>query len=292
MEQFEREGRLVYTKSGMPQYKRYLDEMPGIPLQDLWVDIKPPSSKERLQYPTQKPLTLLERIIQASSNEGDVVLDPFCGCGTAVVAAHKLKRRWLGIDITHLATSLMKGRLEASFPELKGKIEVVGIPRDLGGAQHLAQQDRHEFQYWVCTLLGALPPSGSPKKGADKGVDGIVNFFDLTGQARRIIVSVKSGTVHVKDIRELIQVVDKQKAAIGVLATLEPPTGPMETEAVGAGFFEAGGGVLCPKIQILTVEELLAGKRPKYPTQVGGVANISIKQAQKVTGKGQGALEL
>jgi hypothetical protein len=176
----------------------------------------------------------------------------------------------------------MKGRLESSFSDLAGKIEVVGIPSDLEGARHLAHSDRYEFQYWVCTLIGALPPAGANQKGADRGIDGIINFFDLTGKPQQIIVSVKSGHVQVKDVRELIQVVNKREAALGLFITLESPTGPLTTEAVSAGFFQAGGGVQYPKIQVLTVEQLLHGQKPQYPAQVGGVANVALKQAQEI----------
>ena len=290
------EGRILTRADGVPLLdglKVYLKDKKGKPLGDNWIDISRVgnTSSERLGYPTQKPLALLERIIHASSNEGDLVLDPFCGCGTAVVAAHKLHRRWIGIDITHLATSLMKGRLENSFQELNGKIEVVGIPTDIEGARHLAQLDRFEFHCWACTLIGALPPSGSSKRGADKGIDGIINFLDLNGKPQRIMVSVKSGKVQVRDIRELIQVVGRQKAALGLFITLEQPTGPMITEAVTAGFFHAGGEVQYPAIQILTVEQLLEGTRPLYPAQVGGIANVAIRQAQEIEVKEQTAFE-
>ena len=151
-------GRLVYAKTGTPNYKRYLDEMPGVPLQNDWSDIRPASKSESMGYPTQKPQALLERIIEASSNEGDVVLDPFCGCGTAVAAAEKLKRQWVGIDVTHLAVALMKNRLKTAFDIVPGRdYEVVGEPADVGGARALAEQDRYQFQYWAMSLLEAFP---------------------------------------------------------------------------------------------------------------------------------------
>ena len=161
MEALLQEGRVVQSRPGaVPAYKRYLDEMPGVPLQDIWTDINPISSraKERLGYPTQKPQALLERIIEASSNEGDVVLDPFCGCGTAVAAAEKLKRKWLGIDVTHLAVALMKNRLKTAFDIVPGRdYEVVGEPADAGSARALAEQDRYQFQFWAMSLLEAFP---------------------------------------------------------------------------------------------------------------------------------------
>lgn len=272
-------------------YRHYLKE--GKMCLDYW--LVPPinqASRERLGYPTQKPEALLERVISASSNEGDIVLDPFCGCGTALVAAEKLGRKWIGIDITHLATSLMKGRLEDTFPRLRGKIEVVGIPTTMEGAKHLAKQDPYEFQHWVCTIIGAMPPSGQPRKGADAGQDGIINFLDLEGKAQKAIVSVKSGNVRVNQIRELIQVVDKQEAAIGIFITLKEPTKAMKKEAVAAGFYEVAGGVKYPKIQVLTVAEILGGTMPQYPTQVGGQKSIGIKRAQRAKDRSQKELDI
>ena len=181
MEALLQEGRVVQSRPGaVPAYKRYLDEMPGVPLQDIWTDINPISSrpKERLGYPTQKPQCAPERIIEASSNEGDVVLDPFCGCGTAVAAAEKLKRKWLGIDVTHLAVALMKSRLKTAFDIVPGRdYEVVGEPADVGGARALAEQDRYQFQYWSVSLLEAFPREQG-KRGADRGIDGVVYFID------------------------------------------------------------------------------------------------------------------
>ncbi len=178
MEQFDREGRLYYSKTGMPAYKRYLDEMPGVPLQDVWTDVRPigASAAERLGYPTQKPEELLERIIQSSSNPGDSILDPFCGCGTAIVAAQKQERKWIGIDITHLSIALQKYRLEAMFPGIKFK--VVGEPKDIGAARQLATEDRYQFQWWSLSLIRARPLGGQEgsregKKGSDKGIDGV-----------------------------------------------------------------------------------------------------------------------
>ena len=260
MEKFEQEGRLVYSKRGFPQYKRYLDEMPGMPVQDVWVDIPPALGKERLGYQTQKPMTLLERIVKASSNEGDVVLDPFCGCGTAVVAAQKLNRRWVGIDITHLSITVMRKRLEDSFPALR--YDVVGEPKDMEGAQALARQDRYQFQWWALSLVNALPQSGQRKKGADEGIDGVITFLDDNkGKARRVVVQVKSGRVGVKDIREMKTVMGDDN--LGLFITLRPPTEPMRVQAVTAGLHHSPlWNRDFPRIQIFTIEELLAGRRP------------------------------
>ena len=282
MEQFEQDGRLVYTASGMPRYKRYLDEMPGVPLQDLWNDITPTGGNERLGYPTQKPLALLERILQASSNPGDIVLDPFCGCGTAIAAAQKLERKWIGIDITHLSIALQKYRLEAMFPGIQFK--VVGEPRDIGAARQLASEDRYQFQWWALSLIRARPLGGQEgskegKKGSDRGIDGVIAFIDdTTGKARRVLVQVKSGHVNSSHIRDLVGTMQREQAAIGVYITLEEPTRDMTTEALKAGFYHSPGwNKDYPRIQILTIEALLRNAEVKMPPQFG-----TFKQAQRV----------
>jgi len=270
MAQFEREGRLYYTKTGMPRYKRYLDEMPGVPIQDLWLDIPPALGAQDLGYPTQKPLALLERIIQASSSPGDWVLDPFCGCGTAVAAAQKLGRRWIGIDITHLSISLQKYRLESMFPNLT--VRVVGEPEDLGAARKLAQDDRYQFQWWALSLVRAKPVGGAAgvrqgKKGSDKGVDGVITFMDdRSGKAKRVLVQVKSGHVKSGDVRDLIGALQNEDAALGVFITLEAPTKEMEAAAHAAGFYDSPGwGKKYPRLQLLTIEDLLKGKTVNMP---------------------------
>lgn len=270
MAQFEREGRLYYTKTGMPRYKRYLDEMPGVPIQDLWLDIPPALGAQDLGYPTQKPLALLERIIQASSSPGDWVLDPFCGCGTAVAAAQKLGRRWIGIDITHLSISLQKYRLESMFPNLT--VRVVGEPEDLGAARKLAQDDRYQFQWWALSLVRAKPVGGAAgvrqgKKGSDKGVDGVITFMDdRSGKAKRVLVQVKSGHVKSGDVRDLIGALQNEDAALGVFISLEAPTREMEAAAHAAGFYDSPGwGKKYPRLQLLTIEELLKGKTVNMP---------------------------
>lgn len=270
MAQFEREGRLYYTKTGMPRYKRYLDEMPGVPIQDLWLDIPPALGAQDLGYPTQKPLALLERIIQASSSPGDWVLDPFCGCGTAVAAAQKLGRRWIGIDITHLSISLQKYRLESMFPNLT--VRVVGEPEDLGAARKLAQDDRYQFQWWALSLVRAKPVGGAAgvrqgKKGSDKGVDGVITFMDdRSGKAKRVLVQVKSGHVKSGDVRDLIGALQNEDAALGVFISLEAPTREMEAAAHAAGFYDSPGwGKKYPRLQLLTIEDLLKGKTVNMP---------------------------
>jgi len=283
MQELYEQGRIVQAKPGaVPSYKRYLDEMSGVPLQDIWDDIQPVASqaKERLGYQTQKPLTLLERIINYSTSKGDVVLDPFCGCGTALVAAQKLNRRWIGIDITHLAITLMRNRLRDSF--LGIQFEVIGEPVDLASAKALARQDRYQFQWWALGLIKARP-LGEKKKGADKGIDGVIQFIDdPSDKPKRAVVQVKSGHVGVNAIRELKAVAAQD--ALGIFITLEPPTGPMQTEAVGAGFYHSPGwNKDYPKIQILTVEELLHGKTVDMPPQIQ--TSITFAKAPKISKK-------
>ena len=257
--------RVIQTSPGaVPAYKRYLDEMPGIPLQDVWTDIGPIGSraKERLGYPTQKPQALLERIIQSSSNEGDVVLDPFCGCGTAVAAAENLKRRWIGIDITHLAVALMKNRLRTAFDLHPGiDYQVVGEPADVGSARALAEQDRYQFQYWAMSLLEALPRKQDERRGADRGIDGLLHFIDGPRRAtKKAIVQVKSGRVSSPLIRDLNGTVEREKADLGLFITLEEPTRDMRAEAANAGFYHSEIWQRdYPRTQIHTIGELLEG---------------------------------
>jgi site-specific DNA-methyltransferase (adenine-specific) len=265
MEKYDRENRLHFpdTPHGQLRLKMYLNESPGIRLQNLWDDIPAINSQaqERLGYPTQKPVALLERIIQTSSNPGDIVLDPFCGCGTAIHAAHRLGRQWLGIDITHLAISLIERRLKTAFPGIK--FDVLGTPKDFDGAQDLAARDRYQFQWWAVSLVNAQPYGGK-KKGADTGIDGKV-FFKPDGKRTEVaIVSVKSGNVSVNMIRELKSVIEREKAPMGLFLTLACPTDPMKIEATATGFYETLWG-RHPRIQILTIAELLDGKRPDMP---------------------------
>ena len=253
----------------MPRYKRYSDDTPGRPLTDVWTDIPPINSqaRERLGYPTRKPEALLERIISASSNEGDVVLDSFCGCGTAVAAAERLNRRWVGIDVTHLAITLIRHRMHDSFGEDLRPYEVVGEPKDLSSAESLALHDRYQFEWWALGLVDARP-ARDRKKGADAGIDGFINFFDdNSGKLKRIVVQVKSGNVQRNQIATLKSDMEREKADLALFVTLKPPTRPMQQEALQAGFYapEAFPDDNFQKVQILTIEELLAGSRPDYP---------------------------
>ena len=270
MQELIDEGRVVQeTPGAVPRYKRYLDEMAGVSLQDWWGDIKPIGSRarERLGYPTQKPESLLERIINASSNEGDIVLDPFCGCGTATAAAERLKRRWIGIDITHLAITLIRHRLNDAFGGKLRQYQVIGVPEDLAGAAALAQENRYQFEWWALGLVDARP-AGDKRKGADSGVDGYINFFDdNSGKAKRIVVQVKSGHVERSQIATLNSDREREKAEIGLFITLEHPTNPMAQEALSAGFYEPEhfSNHRFPRVQILTIEGLLEGVEAQYP---------------------------
>ena len=275
-------GRIVFTRTGMPRYKRYLDDTPGKPLADVWTDIFPVNSQahERLGYPTQKPEALLERIINASSNEGDLVLDPFCGCGATIAVAERLKRRWIGVDVTHLAITLMKNRLEDTYGTDLAPYEVIGEPKDLASASALAAQDRFQFEWWALGLVDARPAQDK-RKGADRGVDGYIYFFDdRSGKAKTVVVQVKSGHVQASHVRDLVGVLDREKAAFGVLVTLEEPTGPMRKEAASAGFYaspqDANRSV--PRVQLLTIRELVDGRQVQYPWLV---PTATFKRAQR-----------
>ncbi|MFH1739499.1 MAG: DNA methyltransferase [bacterium] len=313
MAELIRQGRVVQTKQGaVPAYKRYLDEMPGVPLQDWWGDIGPIGAQaaERLGYPTQKPVALLDRIIRSSCPEGGVVLDPFCGCGTTIAAAQALGRAWIGIDITHLAITLIKQRLKDSFgieqvvrasPSGKGEsakvgeapaeygavikppFHVVGEPTSEPDAAALAASDPYQFQWWALGLVGARPVE--QKKGADKGIDGRIVFQgDKPGSFESVILSVKAGKTGAAHVRDLKGVLEREKAAIGVLISMQEATSPMKTEAVTAGFYESAlWGRKYPKIQLFTVAELLAGKKVEMPPirQV----QATFKKAPKATEK-------
>jgi site-specific DNA-methyltransferase (adenine-specific) len=291
MKQLLEEGRIVQTKNGnVPRYKRYLDEMPGVELQDIWDDIRPLQSSqvEKLGYPTQKPKALLERIIKASSNEGDVVLDGFCGCGTTIDAAEGLHRRWIGIDISPIAISLIKRRLHHTYKKSLSEFEVRGTPTDEQSAQRLWKENAFAFQDWWITEFEAFS-STFGTKGADKGVDGIALYaMDNKDTTARVAFQVKGGEkAQSKDIDALLGAIEKHKCDMGVFLTTAEPTKPMLDTVAGAGFVKLPGFEF-PKLQILTLKEFFAGKRPKLPS-----VNITFKAAQHSGKKGnQGALEL
>jgi DNA modification methylase len=289
------------SAAGFPRFKRYLSS--GAPVQDVVTDIPPINSQaqERLGYPTQKPVALLERIIRASTNPGDVVLDPFCGCGTTIHAAQKLDRQWIGIDITYLAINLIKRRLKDAFGE-EIEFEEKGAPTDFESAKRLAELDKFQFQHWALSLIGARPLKEGEGKGADRGVDGLLYFYeterkDIPGRVKeeplpksepahreKIIVQVKGGGVNRGDVATLLGDVENQKAAAGVLITLEKPSKQMRTEAADSGRFTSKlwHDKDYPKIQILTVEGLLDGKeRVDAPPQLNPFAMAAREAARE-----------
>ena len=272
---FARSGKLIHRTTGMPRLMQFADEMPMY-FQDLWDDIVPESGALDLGYPTQKPEALLERIIKSSSNEGDTVLDPFCGCGTTISVAQRLKRQWIGIDITHLAIGLIKSRLRDAFSDaISATYKVIGEPVSLPDAAQLAQEDPYQFQWWALGLVGAR--RAEQKKGADQGIDGRLYFHDdESGKTKQIILSVKSGHVSVRDVRDLRGVIDREKAEIGVLLTLEDASRPMLTEAASADFYKSPWGSH-PRLQILTIAELLKEKKIDYPPTL----NVTHKRAPR-----------
>ena len=241
--------------------------------EDWWVmNILNANDPERLGYPTQKPQALLERIIKASSHESDTVLDPFCGCGTSLAVAQKLKRKWIGIDITHIAINLIKSRMRDMFDLVsKRDYKVIGEPEDLSGAIELASQNRYQFQWWALSLIDARP-YGDKKKGKDTGIDGFIYFHEEKDKFGKGIVSVKSGSVSVRDIRDLGHVIDREDAALGLLITLETPTRDMVKEAVSKGFYKNPlTGKDYPRIQILTIEQLFNKHRPNIPNIISHI---------------------
>ncbi|CAA2101854.1 Modification methylase MboII [Methylobacterium bullatum] len=284
MQELHDAGQLHYTKTGYVRGKLYLDQTKGVPVQSIWTDIASLSGKmpERLDYPTQKPVALLERIIATSTNPGDVVLDPFCGCGTAVHAAQKLGREWVGIDVTHLAVGLIERRLVAAFPGLQ--FQVIGVPHDYAGARDLALRDKHEFQKWITGKIGAQPYKGG-RKGMDRGIDGYLHFRDADKRPQFAIVSVKGGGHKSGDVRDLKGTLEREKAALGLFLTLNEPTREMNREAAAAGFYETGG-MKFPKVQILTAAQIIGGAQPKVPFSF----TEGFKKAARETGGGQGSL--
>lgn len=283
---------------GQPKYKQYVGG--GIPYQDIWAcqpytegtvygseecidaDVKwLGHESEKLGYDTQKPEGLLERIINSSSKEGDVILDPFCGCGTTVQVAQRLNRRWIGIDVTHLAIGLIKTRLDDAYgPQIRQTYEVIGEPTDVAGAAQLAAENKWQFQYWALGLCGARPTEGI-KKGADRGIDGRLYFHEATGgESKQIIFSVKGGqNIGVSEVRDLIGVLQREKAEIGVYISFEEPTKPMLREAAEAGFYTSADGSKYPRVQLLTIKDLLEGnKNVQRPLHV---RDVTFKKAPR-----------
>jgi DNA modification methylase len=292
------------ASGALPTYRQYLDRSPGLLLQDIWAyqphtrgalhesaegideDVRwltAQGDEERLGYPTQKPVGLLERIIRASSREGEVVLDPFCGCGTAIHAAQKLGRRWIGIDITHLAISLIEKRLRDAFPGIAFSVE--GTPKDLASAEDLARRDKYQFQWWTVSMVDAMP-FGGKRKGADGGIDGIIYFKPDGRRTEKALVSVKGGdSVGVQMIRELHSVMAREKAPIGIFITKSLPTGAMEKEAAAVGRFEDAWGRTYPRLQILTLAELFQGRKPQIPfVDPGAAFTKAVREARSEQG--------
>ena len=264
-----KDGRIIIPKRGVvPRYKRYLDEMEGTAITDIWTDIEHlhGSNKETLGYPTQKPISLLERIISSSSNEGEIVMDPFCGCGTAVAAAEKLGRKWIGIDITYLAIALIKKRIIDHFPD--AKFEIVGEPKSTDDAKQLFLQSPFQFESWAVSLLDGQPYKSAG--GGDTGIDGLLYFKDYEQKHHKIIIEVKGGGYNPKDVRALKAVIKREGAPLGVLLAMNKPTKGMLTEAAEAGKWAMPGSKrYFPVIQIVTIDNFLAGKRPELPDTSG-----------------------
>lgn len=282
MEQLERENRLRFPKSidGRIELKQYLDEMPGTPVHDVWIDINPINSQaqERLGYPTQKPEALLERIIAASSNEGDLVLDPFCGCGTAIAAAHNLRRRWIGIDVTQAAIVVIK---QQRLSKIKASTyEIIGEPESVPDAAALADQDPYQFQWWAVGLLDAHPIER--KKGKDRGVDGRIDFHDDQRDTKHVIISVKGGQrVKPEYLRDLRGVMQREQGQIGVLVLRNKPTRDMRQEAASGGFYYSPWmDKKYPRLQILTIADLIAGERIEMPPPEVS-ANVTFRKGPK-----------
>lgn len=265
------DGMVVQTKPGtVPQRKQYLEDGQGVAIQSLWEDIGSlqASAAERLGYPTQKPLALLERIIAASSNEGDVVLDPFCGCGTTIDAAQKLGRKWIGIDVTYLAVDLIQKRLRRTYgDQIDKSYEVHGIPTDLEGAKALFDANPFDFERWAVSLVNGEP---NQKQVGDKGVDGRIRFWATPTSMGTCLVSVKGGkAVPPTNMRDLVGTVQSQNAEMGLLITMAAPTRGVKEEADKSGSYVSElTGTSYPRVQVITVPELLAHQRPKLPESV------------------------
>ncbi len=270
MDRMLAEGRIEFRRTGMPVFKRYLDEQPGVPLQDVWSDIRLTSAdKERLGYQTQKPLPLLERILRCSSNPGDLVLDPFCGCGTTIDAAQRLDRSWVGIDVTYIAVDIIRNRLEDTYGKtIHGQYAVTGIPRDIAGARSLFGRSPLEFERWAVSLVRGTP---NEKQVGDRGIDGVVRFYtDTHGDTGRVLVSVKGGkSVGPQFVRDLIGTVTTERAEMGSLLTLAEPTRGIYEAVARSGIYRwPVNGTIYPRAQVLTVADLLTGRPLQAPPAI------------------------
>jgi len=308
LQELDDAGKLYFTKNGKPRRKNFLEDYVGTQVDNIWTDILPVGQKqsEGQGYPTQKPIALLERIINASSNPGDVVLDPFCGCGTAIVAAQKLGRQWLGIDVTPIATSLIQKRLfdqfeardirllsaadKANAVTLARAFSVEGLPTDETGARAMFEADHKKFEMWAVGLVPAIPQE---KKGADGGIDGLAYFDVGAKELTKAVIQVKGGKVGSPGVQQLRGAMSGLNAALGFYVTLEAPTRNMKAEALSAGYYKAATGVgrQVPAMQIRTIAELLDGHGFEFPVTVG--SNVSFKSASAIAAaSGQGGLEL
>lgn len=280
-------GYITFTDGDTwPLYQRYVNPLEGTPAPDIWAfqpytngtvfgsedgvdeDVRWLSTRdaERLGYQTQKPMGLLERIVGASTHPGDVVLDPFCGCGTTIEAAHNLGRHWIGIDITYIAVDLIQKRMRHRFGEEVTKtFEIDGIPRDLASAKALFARSPFEFERWAVSMVDGTP---NERQVGDKGIDGVIRFnVDAKGTQGKSLVSVKGGGLNPAMVRDLLGTVGTQRAEMGVLITLEKPTRGVTDAVQHAGTYSPPEfGRTYPKIQLLTVEQLLAGQKPNMPT--------------------------
>lgn len=296
LEELKKDNRLIVNGSGKLRYKIYLDDIQGVLADDVWIDIPPINSQaaERLGYPTQKPEALMERIIKASSKEGDVVLDAYCGCGTTVAVAHKLNRQWIGIDITYHSISLILKRLVDAYGErIMGDIRVDGIPQDMAAARALANRDddrvRKEFEKWAVLTYTNNRAVINDKKGADKGIDGVVYFAIAPGQTARMVIQVKSGGANRGTIATLHGDMEREKAELATLITMDEPTKPMIEEAKSVGVYEHSLMGRCyDRIRIVTVREMIEqGTRLDLPLSFDAV-----KQGKKTTDSPQLPMDL
>ena len=288
MQRAYEDGLVIQTKAGtVPQLKRYLDEQRGIALSDVWTDIPPLNSQaqERLGYPTQKPRALLERIIAASSNEGDTVLDPFCGCGTAVDAAQKLGREWIGIDITHIAIGMIEDRMRSGYPGIE--FETHGVPKDLASAEKLAADDKHQFQQWACWQVGGYPRD---KKGGDKGVDGWFNYLAEGGKIETGVISVKGGE-HLNPgmVRDLGRVMERDHHRFGLFITAAMPTKGVRDEIASHPLIETEFGRF-PAMQVVTMAQFFHGPKPNLPPLISPVkkaARVEMRASHQKGAQGE-----
>ena len=276
LEDLDSKGKLYFTKNGKPRRKNFMEDYSGTEADNLWIDLLPLGQKqsEAMGYPTQKPEALLERIITASSQDGDTVLDAYCGCGTTVSVATNLKRKWIGIDITYQSISLILKRLEETFSkDVADSIELNGVPKDLASAIALAHKKddrtRKEFEKWAVLTYSNNKAMINEKKGADHGIDGMAFMMEGAETFKDILFSVKSGHPNLSQFRDFLHVVKRDNAAIGIFITLEDPTREMISEAIKIGkYTNPLTEQTYEKVSIVTIEEILAGERLNVPTSI------------------------